>query len=171
MSAQQSGGRSVGTPQVVGAAPPPHPHTKPVLSTNGLGEQMNLMTTFDNVPFTPSNGVCTPTPTGVAAVPLQPWQVDVVAAAALPPPPPPPPYFVPPASPIHFGQQQLPFAALAPIYFVPPPPPPPPRLKSYKPHKLDGRQSEIPPSIISAADDGHTAASPTAVVTPAPQNR
>lgn len=81
------------------------------------------------VPFTPSNGICTPTPTG-APIHQPPWQADMGAHMppgwAVPPPfAPPPPYpgGVYPfqaGGPLHAG-------VFPPVVFVPPPPPPPVR--------------------------------------------
>eukprot|EP00873_Tetraselmis_striata_P021951 jgi/Tetstr1/442215/TSEL_030362.t1 len=107
-----------GAPQV----DPPPPPPKPRLETAALEENV-----FDNVPFTPSNGICTPTPTG-APIHQPPWQADMGAHMppgwAVPPPfAPPPPYpgGVYPfqaGGPLHAG-------VFPPVVFVPPPPPPP----------------------------------------------
>eukprot|EP00192_Tetraselmis_astigmatica_P009151 CAMPEP_0117664800 /NCGR_PEP_ID=MMETSP0804-20121206/9434_1 /TAXON_ID=1074897 /ORGANISM="Tetraselmis astigmatica, Strain CCMP880" /LENGTH=677 /DNA_ID=CAMNT_0005472099 /DNA_START=1120 /DNA_END=3152 /DNA_ORIENTATION=+ len=115
--------------------------SKPVIhiATEAAAEEEDLRNVFDSVPFTPGNGVCTPTPTGGpnGGSRPPPW-------AAMPPPmsfpPVPPPGYGGlhrhPANQmggIHgmmYGYDHpgmaMPFAFVPPLYFVPPPPPPPP---------------------------------------------
>eukprot|EP00192_Tetraselmis_astigmatica_P015535 CAMPEP_0117651386 /NCGR_PEP_ID=MMETSP0804-20121206/2064_1 /TAXON_ID=1074897 /ORGANISM="Tetraselmis astigmatica, Strain CCMP880" /LENGTH=173 /DNA_ID=CAMNT_0005457359 /DNA_START=1635 /DNA_END=2157 /DNA_ORIENTATION=+ len=114
--------------------------SKPVIhiATEAAAEEEDLRNVFDSVPFTPGNGVCTPTPTGGpnGGSRPPPW-------AAMPPPmsfpPVPPPGYGGlhrhPANQmggIHgmmYGYDHpgmaMPFAFVPPLYFVPPPPPPP----------------------------------------------